>query len=53
MEKNKKYCSICGKEKPMHYIEFIDQYVYVNCVCEEEKQKEESERKRNKAIETF
>lgn len=53
METTKKYCSICGKEKPMHYIEFIDQYVYVNCQCEEKEQKKEKEEKRKKAIEIY
>ncbi len=52
-EKTKQYCLICGKEKPMHYIEFINQYVYVNCQCEEEEQKKEKEKKRKKAIEIY
>ncbi len=53
MESTKKYCSFCGKEKPKHYIEFINQYVYINCECEENELKKQYEKKRKKAIETY
>ena len=52
-ETKKQYCSICGKEKPQYYIEYINKYVYVKCECEKQMEAEENEKKRKKAIETY
>lgn len=53
MENNKQYCPLCGKEKPQFYIEYINKYVYIKCECEKQKEAEENEIKRIKAIETY
>ena len=50
---NKKYCSICGKEKESNYNTFAQKTFYKECKCEREKRLKEEEEKKNKALDTI
>lgn len=49
----KRYCAICNKEKEQHFIQQINDFVYIECKCELEQKRIKEERDREYAVETI
>lgn len=50
---NKSICSICGKEKRMEIIPYINKTTYIECECEKQLRLKKEEERRNKAINSY
>lgn len=50
---NKKYCTICGKEKDGEYNSFAQRYFYIECECERAEREAKEEKRRQKGIEKY
>ncbi len=53
MTEENKYCSVCGKEKELRYISYINKSFYIECECEKIRREKAEKEKKQKAIETY
>ena len=50
---DKSRCSICGKEKEVKIIPYINKTTYIECECERKRRLKEEETKRQKALQVY
>lgn len=50
---NNKFCSVCGKEKQIQLIPYINKTIFIDCECETLLKEKEEREKREKAVECY